>query len=259
MTTQNAINAGVPLGPTQGGTGQSTYATGDLLYASAANTLSKLAIGNTNYSPMVVSGIPAYKPPNLFPLSYTSGRYYLFSVLQSTAFTVGAVNANMNSSAMFLPYYVPLRGTFTGSAVRTGTALAASTVTTGIYASNASTNRPTGSPIANTTVQYATVTNTTEYLTSFSSPVTLDAGLYWIGIQTSTAVTLQLARATTVSYYNPVLCNFGMAATSASLTNDWPTCLIQTNSYSAGSLPAVGTLVETADAFATWFVWLIAQ
>lgn len=37
---------GGTLGPTSGGTGQSTYTTGDTLYASAANTLSKLA-GNT--------------------------------------------------------------------------------------------------------------------------------------------------------------------------------------------------------------------
>ena len=33
---------------TTGGTGQSTYAPGDLLYASASNTLSRLAAGGTN-------------------------------------------------------------------------------------------------------------------------------------------------------------------------------------------------------------------
>lgn len=48
ITTLGTITSGTwnatTIGPTYGGTGQSTYATGDLLYASAANTLSKLAI-----------------------------------------------------------------------------------------------------------------------------------------------------------------------------------------------------------------------
>jgi len=46
LTTLNLTNA---LGATYGGTGQSTYTTGDLLYSSASNTLSKLALGTANY------------------------------------------------------------------------------------------------------------------------------------------------------------------------------------------------------------------
>ena len=46
LTTLNLTNA---LGAIYGGTGQSTYTTGDLLYSSASNTLSKLAIGTANY------------------------------------------------------------------------------------------------------------------------------------------------------------------------------------------------------------------
>jgi hypothetical protein len=46
VSTLNLTNA---LGATYGGTGQSTYTTGDLLYSSAANTLSKLALGTANY------------------------------------------------------------------------------------------------------------------------------------------------------------------------------------------------------------------
>lgn len=42
------------IGPTFGGTGLNTYATGDLLYASAANTLAKLG-GNTTTSKMFLS------------------------------------------------------------------------------------------------------------------------------------------------------------------------------------------------------------
>lgn len=48
------------LGATNGGTAQSTYTTGDTLYASATNTLSKLPIGSNGTFYSVVSGIPAW-------------------------------------------------------------------------------------------------------------------------------------------------------------------------------------------------------
>lgn len=53
LTTLNLTNA---LGAIYGGTGQSTYTTGDLLYSSASNTLAKLAIGTANYILTVNSG-----------------------------------------------------------------------------------------------------------------------------------------------------------------------------------------------------------
>jgi hypothetical protein len=43
-----------------GGTAQSTYATGDILYASAANTLSKLAVGTTGQVLTVAAGAPSW-------------------------------------------------------------------------------------------------------------------------------------------------------------------------------------------------------
>ncbi len=48
------------LGETRGGTAQSSYLTGDLLYASALNTLSKLAIGSSTNVLTVVAGVPAW-------------------------------------------------------------------------------------------------------------------------------------------------------------------------------------------------------
>lgn len=44
----------------RGGTNQTTYTTGDMLYASATNTLSKLAIGSANQVVTSVGGIPAW-------------------------------------------------------------------------------------------------------------------------------------------------------------------------------------------------------
>lgn len=44
-----------------GGTNQNSYSTGQILYASASNTLSKLAIGNTDQVLTVKSGIPSWE------------------------------------------------------------------------------------------------------------------------------------------------------------------------------------------------------
>jgi hypothetical protein len=48
------------LSATQGGTAQSTYATGDILYASASNTLSKRTVGSTGQVLVVSGGVPTW-------------------------------------------------------------------------------------------------------------------------------------------------------------------------------------------------------
>ena len=59
-TSVNLASAEVTgvLGETNGGTGQSSYATGDVLYASGANTLTKLAIGSGGDCLVVSGGVP---------------------------------------------------------------------------------------------------------------------------------------------------------------------------------------------------------
>lgn len=57
--TTGAWNASV-IGPTYGGTGLSTYTTGDLPYASATNTLARLGIGSAGQFLRVTSGLPAW-------------------------------------------------------------------------------------------------------------------------------------------------------------------------------------------------------
>jgi hypothetical protein len=47
--TTGAVTLAGTLGATSGGTGLSTYTTGDIIYASATNTLSKLGIGTNGY------------------------------------------------------------------------------------------------------------------------------------------------------------------------------------------------------------------
>jgi hypothetical protein len=57
-----------------GGTNQSTYTTGDILYASASNTLSKLAVGSANQVIQSVGGVPTWKTVNLSGINYISGN-----------------------------------------------------------------------------------------------------------------------------------------------------------------------------------------
>ena len=51
---------GNAIGAIYGGTAQTSYTTGDVLYASATNTLSKLGIGTTGQALVVSGGIPAW-------------------------------------------------------------------------------------------------------------------------------------------------------------------------------------------------------
>ena len=58
--TSGAVTLAGTLGETSGGTNQTTYTTGDILYASAANTLVKLPIGGAGQLLTVTAGIPAW-------------------------------------------------------------------------------------------------------------------------------------------------------------------------------------------------------
>lgn len=64
ITTLGTIGTGVwngtAIGPTFGGTGLTSYTTGDLPYASATNTLAKLAIGSTGQVLKVSGGVPSW-------------------------------------------------------------------------------------------------------------------------------------------------------------------------------------------------------
>ncbi len=60
VTTSGTITLAGTLAATNGGTAQSTYTTGDILYASASNTLSKLPVGTTGQVLTVSGGVPAW-------------------------------------------------------------------------------------------------------------------------------------------------------------------------------------------------------
>ena len=69
---------GSAIGATYGGTAQTSYTTGDILYASATNTLSKLAIGSTGQVLTISSGVPAWATPASAPAGaqiYTANNF----------------------------------------------------------------------------------------------------------------------------------------------------------------------------------------
>jgi hypothetical protein len=66
ITTLGTIGTGTwngtTIGPTFGGTGQTTVTTGDLLYGSASNVWSKLAAGTNGYILTMAAGVPSWAP-----------------------------------------------------------------------------------------------------------------------------------------------------------------------------------------------------
>ena len=51
---------GTAIGPTYGGTGLTSYTTGDLLYASSTNTIARLAAGTNGYLLTMAGGVPTW-------------------------------------------------------------------------------------------------------------------------------------------------------------------------------------------------------
>jgi len=93
----------------QGGTGQTTYAAGDLLYASGANTLSKLAVGTTGQVLKVAAGVPAWGTDSSgsgtvtsVAQSFTGG---LISVGGSPITTSGTLALTVAGTSGGIPYF----------------------------------------------------------------------------------------------------------------------------------------------------------
>jgi hypothetical protein len=90
MGGANAPTWATVLGEANGGTGQSTYTAGDLLYASAANTLGKLGVGTNGDILTMVSGAPAWAAPaSTVPNGSASGDILYWNGSSWTTLGVG--------------------------------------------------------------------------------------------------------------------------------------------------------------------------
>jgi hypothetical protein len=107
--TSGAITLAGTLVAANGGTSFSTYTTGDVIYASATNTLSKLGVGSTGQILTVAGGVPTWAaaPPSGATISNdtstASNLYPLFSNATS-----GAPTTIYTSNAKYL--YKPSTG-----------------------------------------------------------------------------------------------------------------------------------------------------
>ena len=136
ISSAGVVSLGTALAATSGGTAQSTYTTGDILYASATNTLSKLAIGSTNQVLTVVSGAPAWAAGS----TVNSGTANQLTYYASTGAAVsGNANATISSGALTLG----VSATTAGSLILSGSTSGAVTLNTAAAAGSWTMTLPT--------------------------------------------------------------------------------------------------------------------
>ena len=97
-----------PLSVANGGTGTSTYTTGDILYASATNTLSKLPIGSAGTVLTVSAGVPSWGSNGLYTLNGISAASQTFTTTNSGSdFTI---NSTVSGSSAIHSFNLPDAG-----------------------------------------------------------------------------------------------------------------------------------------------------
>jgi hypothetical protein len=102
------------LAAINGGTGQSTYTTGDILYSSASNILSKLGIGSTGQVLTVAGGVPTWAAPSgnsitSYFATSTASSYVIVPVVAGDRLEIfgqGQRNSNCAGSARTTTLYV---------------------------------------------------------------------------------------------------------------------------------------------------------
>ena len=111
--TSGAVTLAGTLGATSGGTGLTSYTTGDIIYASATNTLSKLAAGTNGYILTLASGVPSWAANsatgasfNVTDFTATAGQT-TFTV----TYTVGLVEVYRNGVKLAIADYTASNGT----------------------------------------------------------------------------------------------------------------------------------------------------
>jgi hypothetical protein len=115
---------------TAGGTGQTSYTTGDIVYASATNTISKLGIGSTNQVLTVVAGVPAWAASTGGVTSFSAGTTGLTPSTATTgAITLGGflgvANGGLGGSTTPTAGQIPIGNgtTYTIATITAGTGI----------------------------------------------------------------------------------------------------------------------------------------
>ncbi len=169
-----------PLAATSGGTSTATYATGDTLYASASNVLSKLSVGSTGNVLTVAGGVPTWAAPATSGTVTSVGLTSTGSTITITGAT-SPITASGTYNIELTDTYAPIVSGGAADTVGLATALVGGanviTTTTAIAASSivmVSISSVAGAPTTATQVACATANNVAG--TSFQIDVILGAG-----------------------------------------------------------------------------------
>ena len=102
-TLAGTVSTGVSVATTNGGTGQTSFTTGDILYSSATDTLAKLAIGSAGQVLKVTSGVPAWGTDSAGTGTVTSASVVSangFAGTVATATTTPAITVSTSISGV---------------------------------------------------------------------------------------------------------------------------------------------------------------
>ena len=111
--TSGAVTLAGTLGATSGGTGLTSYTTGDIIYSSATNTLAKLPIGTNGYILSIASGIPSWVANTASGVSFVVTDFTA-TASQTTftvTYTVGLVEVYRNGVKLAIADYTASNGT----------------------------------------------------------------------------------------------------------------------------------------------------
>lgn len=119
------------LPATSGGTGATTYTTGDVIYASATNTLSKLGIGSSGQVLSVSGGVPAWATPSAGALVFLTSQS--LSGASSYTITTG-ISSTYDDYFFTINTLVPSsNGSFIGARFQKGSVRTTTYINKGIY------------------------------------------------------------------------------------------------------------------------------
>ena len=164
---------GTAIGAVYGGTSQTSYTTGDILYASASNTLSKLGIGSTGQVLTVASGVPSWAASGGSSVPTGGGTdavFYNNNNVVTTNYTIPSSTVTGTGSISGTTLTLTAGGPYIVGMLITGTG-----VTAGTYISVVS-NSTTYTVTQTQTVASTTLTGTSNSNSGTFGPVIVVSG-----------------------------------------------------------------------------------
>lgn len=245
-STTGAVTVAGTLVAANGGTGQSSYTTGDLLYASGTAALSKLGVGTDGYLLTVSGGVPTWQAaPASGVTSFSAGTTGLTPSTGTTgavtlAGTLAVANGGTNGTA------TPTAGTI---AYGTGTAYAfTSAGTSGQVLQSNGSGAPTWvTPAGGVTLANDTVTATDLYPTFAGATTGSVSTIYTGNAKLLYKPSTGELKSTTLVATNGIVVN------SATINENY-TIPSGSNAISAGPVTVASSVTVTISSGSVWVI-----